>query len=157
MSAGSARRRALLIVNPKARNGGTPPDALRAALTEGGLDLVEPAPDTPCAEAIAAEAGRAELVILGGGDGTMNAAAPALVATGLPLAILPLGTANDLARSLGKAWQGRAAGWAGREQISAVLDMLAAIPDATILPGHAQQSSAAFTADMSLGFGPWGC
>jgi len=101
MSAGSARRRALLIVNPKARNGGTPPDALRAALTEGGLDLVEPAPDTPCAEAIAAEAGRAELVILGGGDGTMNAAAPALVATGLPLAILPLGTANDLARSLG--------------------------------------------------------
>lgn len=39
-------------------------------------------------------------VIVGGGDGTLNAAAPGLVATGLPLGILPLGTANDLARSL---------------------------------------------------------
>lgn len=40
-------------------------------------------------------------VILAGGDGTLNAAAPALRDTGLPLGILPLGTANDLARTLG--------------------------------------------------------
>ncbi len=40
-------------------------------------------------------------VILGGGDGTMNAAASALRDTGLPLGVLPLGTANDLARTLG--------------------------------------------------------
>jgi YegS/Rv2252/BmrU family lipid kinase len=39
--------------------------------------------------------------VLGGGDGTMNAAAEALLETGLPLAILPLGTGNDLARTLG--------------------------------------------------------
>ncbi len=39
-------------------------------------------------------------VILAGGDGTLNAAAPALRDTGLPLGILPLGTANDLARTL---------------------------------------------------------
>ena len=39
-------------------------------------------------------------VILAGGDGTMSAAAPALRDTGLPLGILPLGTANDLARTL---------------------------------------------------------
>ena len=39
-------------------------------------------------------------VILGGGDGTISAAAPALRDTGLPLGILPLGTANDLARTL---------------------------------------------------------
>ena len=36
-----------------------------------------------------------------GGDGTINAAASGLVDTGLPLGILPLGTANDLARTLG--------------------------------------------------------
>jgi YegS/Rv2252/BmrU family lipid kinase len=40
-------------------------------------------------------------VIVGGGDGTLNCTAPALVETGLPLGILPLGTANDLARTLG--------------------------------------------------------
>ena len=39
-------------------------------------------------------------VILAGGDGTLSAAAPALRDTGLPLGILPLGTANDLARTL---------------------------------------------------------
>jgi YegS/Rv2252/BmrU family lipid kinase len=44
--------------------------------------------------------GEVELVIIGGGDGTLNAAADALIQTGLPLGILPLGTANDLARTL---------------------------------------------------------
>ena len=38
--------------------------------------------------------------LCGGGDGTLNAAAPALVDTGLPLGVLPLGTANDFARTL---------------------------------------------------------
>lgn len=39
-------------------------------------------------------------VIVAGGDGTLNAAVQALVGNGLPLAILPLGTANNLARTL---------------------------------------------------------
>jgi YegS/Rv2252/BmrU family lipid kinase len=42
-----------------------------------------------------------DLLVLGGGDGTMHTAAPALIETGVTLGILPLGTANDLARSLG--------------------------------------------------------
>lgn len=41
-----------------------------------------------------------DCVILGGGDGTLNAALPALLDTGLPLGVIPLGTANDLARTL---------------------------------------------------------
>jgi len=42
-----------------------------------------------------------DLVVLGGGDGTLNAAARGLIAAQVPLGIIPLGTANDLARTLG--------------------------------------------------------
>ncbi|MCJ2037518.1 lipid kinase [Methylobacterium sp. E-041] len=97
----AGRRRALLLCNPKARNGGGAIDAVRDALRAGGLDLVEPEPERDGCAVIRRHAQDVDLVILGGGDGTMNAAAPALVETGLPLGILPLGTANDLARSLG--------------------------------------------------------
>ncbi|MCE4223168.1 lipid kinase [Methylobacterium sp. C25] len=106
MTEASARpRRALLMVNPRARNGGVPLDAISDRLRRGGIEPVEP-PDTAgaqadCSAAIIRSAGGCDLIILGGGDGTLNAAAPALIKTGLPLGILPLGTANDLARSLG--------------------------------------------------------
>jgi diacylglycerol kinase (ATP) len=40
-------------------------------------------------------------VLICGGDGTLNSALPALLSTGLPLGVLPCGTANDFARSLG--------------------------------------------------------
>lgn len=94
-------RRALLLVNGKARSGGTSLDAIRTILREGGLELIEPETNRDCHETIARHASSVDCVVLGGGDGTMNAAAPALVETGLPFGILPLGTANDLARSLG--------------------------------------------------------
>jgi diacylglycerol kinase (ATP) len=42
-----------------------------------------------------------DLVAVAGGDGTVHAAARALAGRGVPLAILPLGTANNIARSLG--------------------------------------------------------
>ncbi|MBR8830056.1 MAG: Diacylglycerol kinase [Chroococcopsis gigantea SAG 12.99] len=41
-----------------------------------------------------------DLIIVGGGDGTLNAIVDSLVGVNLPLGILPLGTANDLARTL---------------------------------------------------------
>lgn len=40
------------------------------------------------------------IVILGGGDGTLNAAAPELRRLQRPFGLLPMGTANDLARTL---------------------------------------------------------
>jgi YegS/Rv2252/BmrU family lipid kinase len=53
------------------------------------------------AERIRSAAGSVDIVVVAGGDGTLNAAAPGLTASALPLGILPLGTANDLARTLG--------------------------------------------------------
>ncbi|PVY87877.1 lipid kinase [Pantoea ananatis] len=94
---------ALLLINQRSRKGRI--DAARATqlLQQSGLILLEPAYDDsrPCAELITAYASQVDLVIVGGGDGTLNAAAAGLMQTGLPLGILPLGTANDFARTLG--------------------------------------------------------
>jgi diacylglycerol kinase family enzyme len=65
--------------------------------------------------AVAAGAG---LVFAAGGDGTVRACAEALAGTGVPLAIVPLGTANLTARALGVPPRGgRAveAGFGGRD------------------------------------------
>ena len=48
----------------------------------------------------AAEEG-ADLVVIGGGDGTVSAAAGAIAGTATKLAVLPLGTLNHFARDLG--------------------------------------------------------
>ena len=42
-----------------------------------------------------------DLVLAAGGDGTVAKAASQLIDTGIPLSVLPLGTANNLARTLG--------------------------------------------------------
>jgi YegS/Rv2252/BmrU family lipid kinase len=97
------RRRALLLVNRHARRGREAIDAALTILAAGGVDVEEHdhPKSHPIADAIRAAAGRFDCVIVGGGDGTLHAAAPALLETGLTLGILPLGTANDLARTLG--------------------------------------------------------
>lgn len=76
---------------------------LAAALAERGIDAVVDAdPDTPLAgrieKAIASDAG---VIVAAGGDGTVTALAGAVCGTGKVLGILPLGTANLLARDLG--------------------------------------------------------
>src|SRR3546814_10029617 len=102
MPAPQRRRRALLVINESSRQGQVLAESA-AGMLERDLDLRRelcPRPDDLQA-AIRRAAGSVDLVVLGGGDGTLNSAAPALVETGLPLGILPLGTANDLARTLG--------------------------------------------------------
>ena len=97
-------RRALFVVNTRARRGAESVDAVRDVLTGGGIELVEakPAEGETIGELISRRAGHLDLVIVGGGDGTLNSAAPGLVHTGLPLGVLPLGTANDFARTVGQ-------------------------------------------------------
>lgn len=52
-------------------------------------------------DVIRAHADRIDFVVLAGGDGTLNHAASALHETGLPFGVLPMGTANDFARTIG--------------------------------------------------------
>ena len=42
-----------------------------------------------------------DIVVVGGGDGTISTLIPQLTALKIPIGILPLGTGNDLARELG--------------------------------------------------------
>jgi diacylglycerol kinase family enzyme len=51
--------------------------------------------------ALRRDAREAAFVVVAGGDGTVRRAARALAGSGLPLAVLPLGTANNIAKSLG--------------------------------------------------------
>src|SRR5512143_1320225 len=51
----------------------------------------------------------ADRIVIGGGDGTISNALPELLQLDKPLAVLPLGTANDFARSLGLPQAGLAA------------------------------------------------
>ena len=62
---------------------------------------VEAGTRSSVAAAIRKHSDSVDIVIAGGGDGTLNAVLQGLVGSGLPLGILPLGTANDLAKTLG--------------------------------------------------------
>ncbi len=97
------KQRALFLVNHQARRGAQNIDLAAQKLRQSGFELVEVRTENPSqlSEVIRAHERSVDLVIVGGGDGTLNAAIGGLVDTQLPLGILPLGTANDLARTLG--------------------------------------------------------
>ncbi|PSO47690.1 MAG: lipid kinase [Cyanobacteria bacterium SW_9_44_58] len=94
---------ALLLINPHSRQGKKSLPILQRYLQAMGINLLQKSSEHPgqLSELIRTYQHEVDFVIIGGGDGTLNAAIAGLVDTQLPLGILPLGTANDLARTLG--------------------------------------------------------
>lgn len=95
-------KRILLLHNPKARQGGAVLDPVCARLAAGGCAVtVEPFDNLPeIARDITRLHETADAIVVCGGDGSIASAAPAVIDSGLPLGIIPAGTANDLARTL---------------------------------------------------------
>lgn len=99
-------RKARLVLNPipwehRVRDGLAP---LVSALEDGGIRCdVSFTKMTEAMTASVAEAVREryDLVIAGGGDGTVSEVASGLVGTEIPLGIIPCGTFNNIAASLG--------------------------------------------------------
>ena len=97
-------RTVALVVNTGARRGHGALELVREALAgadlgelsvhpiDGGIDLA-----TTLREIVATGP---DLLVVGGGDGTISCAADAVAGTPTTLGVLPLGTANDFARTL---------------------------------------------------------
>lgn len=108
MPSSGERNRALILVNPQARcvSGSQwrtwRERAVAEIATRYDVEVVTPAGATDMTRR-AREAGCAgyAVVVAAGGDGTVNAVAQGVRGTSAALGILPLGSANDLARELG--------------------------------------------------------
>ena len=95
--------RAVLVASPGS-GAAEQLDAARAELRAQGIEIVDELEVDDAhklADVVALPADDRPLVIAAGGDGTVGACADELAGTGVVLGILPLGTSNDVARSLG--------------------------------------------------------
>ena len=104
-------RSALLILNPQAGRArkllGEPIARIQRILAGQGIETELALTNAPgAAEEIARAAvqNRTQLVIVCGGDGTLNAVVNGLAGSHVPLALLPAGTANILAKELSMPW-----------------------------------------------------
>lgn len=93
-----------LIFNPAAGQGNSTQDLLliqQILSPQIQLEIHLTAPDVSLTQLVEeAIAVQPDLIIASGGDGTVSAVAGAMISTGIPLAILPRGTANAFAAAL---------------------------------------------------------
>jgi len=87
-----------LLHNPSAGDGAPFAEVVRA-LRRGGYEVAREIAKRSDFERVREEP--VDFVVAAGGDGTVREAARALAGSGVPLAILPIGTANNVAKSLG--------------------------------------------------------
>jgi diacylglycerol kinase family enzyme len=99
----SAKKPSLLVViNPNASRAEEALAALTewfAANTDAVVVIAHKKRDLK--ESLKAHGPAADRIVIGGGDGTLSKALPSLLKLNKPLAVLPLGTANDFARTIG--------------------------------------------------------
>lgn len=84
--------RAELLLNPESRRGREMAAAVRDDLRRYGIETLDAA--TPHSD-------RIDCIVSAGGDGTLTRAMRRAIELGVPLGVIPLGTFNDLARTLG--------------------------------------------------------
>lgn len=97
-------KQAILVVNAKSRSGADAFDEALQKLVTAGISLIDArAVGEP--EAMSCEVrlaiDRAPMVVVGGGDGTLSESIDHFVGKDSVFALLPLGTANSFARTLG--------------------------------------------------------
>src|SRR5581483_689277 len=99
-----AQRRAIVIHSPHAGRSASFSHAL-TLLEHAGIEVVDVLPIAVVADAVTGgqqwKASGINLVVAAGGDGVVGSVVRLALDAHLPLGILPLGTANDLARSVG--------------------------------------------------------
>ena len=91
--------RITLLLNPDAGAGATSADEIRRAIESAGHQVTVRRPGASDLADALRDAG--DLVAVAGGDGTVGRVMKALAGTSVPMAILPTGTANNIATSLG--------------------------------------------------------
>lgn len=95
--------RILLLANAHSRNGEAGWDVVHKKLSSKGFIIVNQDEYDPAdfCKAVQRYASNIDAVVICGGDGSVNAAIPALTEFKLPIGIIPLGTSNNLSRNLG--------------------------------------------------------
>jgi len=97
----SQGQRALFIANQRANHVQVALTEATACLEGAGFTLIRSnGTGAPGIESVRRQLDDVDLVVAAGGDGTINAVIGALLDQPKPLGIVPLGTANDLARTL---------------------------------------------------------
>lgn len=97
-------KQAILIVNAMSRRGADVFEQARDKLVAAGVDLIEAHAITKPEKmdpAVKAAIKKAPMVIVGGGDGSLSSNVDHFVGTDTVFAVLPLGTANSFAKTLG--------------------------------------------------------